>query len=496
MACSRYHAGQVNRLTRLHTLLLLVAGVLCLLVFLGRRTLTEHEVFAAEPAREMLAGHGWVLQPFAGEYRTKKPPGQSWLIAASLAVTRSHSEWLARLPSALAGIGLAWTAAWVAARLSTSRQGLIAGLMTLTCVGVQQRANLAEADMALAFCVGVANATLICTLRCRPLEASKRANAVCFWAMTVAGFMLKGPIVFGFTALPAAVCWAVLRFAYKDRLAASAILRAAFWWPAVTLGMLAILAWPAAALYEYPSALAQWKHEIVDRTTGELGHGDERRKDPIIAYLWLLPQSALPWFPFALVGAWLLRRSKPLRRPANLLLACWAGCGLVMVSLIAFKVLHYVLPIVAPVLILAAFGFDQLLTRWLRSRPTSSRNAWTVATIAGWFGLAIGGWMFFNGHILPAKDAGGAVVRFADAVNVAVPPGQTLYLYQLGEERASWYLSPALKQVTDLPGQRPLYLLCKPAEVESLSHATVLLRADPFLQRDPPSEQRLLVRID
>ena len=486
-------------------MVLLTAGLLCLMVLLGRRTLTEHEVFAAEPAREMLAGHGWVLQPFAGEYRTKKPPGQSWLIATSLAVTRSHSEWAARLPSALAGIGLAWTAAWIAARLSTSRQGLIAGLMTLTCVGVQQRANLAEADMALAFCVGVANATLVCTLRCRPLDASKRWNAVCFWSATVAGFMLKGPIVFGFTALPAAVCWAVLRFGYKDRLAASAVRRAAFWWPAVVIGLLAILAWPAAALHEYPNAIAQWKREIVDRTTGDLGHGTERRKDSVFTYLWLLPQSALPWFPFALIAAWLLRRSRPLRRPANLLLACWAACGLVMVSLIAFKVLHYVLPIVVPVLILSAFGFDQLLRQFLRKRASKRRGAWEYAALVGWFGVAIAGWMAWNGFVVPSKDWGQRVKDFAEAVDQIVPENSTIYFYRASEsqsleDQTAWYLTHPLKQTRTIPPDRPAFLICGADELEALkrsTHTTVLATADPVQRGSGDNlNDRVLVLLD
>ena len=517
------------RLKRTHTLLILAAGALALLVFLSRRTLTEHEVFAAEPAREMLAGKGWVLQPFAGEYRTKKPPGQSWLIAASLAITRSHSEWVARLPSALAGIGLAMTTALMAARLGTSRQGLIAGLMTLTCVGVQQRANLAEADMALALCVAVANACLIpspeysrgraregvCAIRNsvatpqtpsltlpRRTGRGDQKHAGVFWGAVVAGFMLKGPIVLGFTLLPAAAAWAVMRFGHKDRQAATAIRSTAFWWPAVLLGMLLILSWPAAALIQYPEALAQWKHELVDRTTGSLGHGDEQRRDAVIAYLWLLPESALPWTPFALVGAWLLRRGGAMRRPANVLLLCWCGGGLVMLSAIAFKVLHYALPIVSPVLMLAAMGFDRLLTQFLRRRRPGARVIWERVALSGWFGIAVVGWMVWNGVIVPEKDWGQSVKDFAEAADQLVPENATIYFYRSAEDQSledqtAWYLHHPLRRTRVLPEQRPVFVICGAAEVESIGgRANVLLTADPVVRGRTNLNDRALVLLD
>src|SRR4051812_17405409 len=86
-------------LGRTNVLILLGVALVVIVALLGyRATLGEHEVYAAEPAREMLAGGNWLLQPFAGAFRTKKPPGQSWLIAASMFVTRSQNEYTARLP--------------------------------------------------------------------------------------------------------------------------------------------------------------------------------------------------------------------------------------------------------------------------------------------------------------------------------------------------------------------------------------------------------------
>ena len=324
----------MTKLGRSNVLILLVAGAVCLLSFLGSQSLTEHEVFAAEPGGEMAAGKGLVLQPFAGAYRTKKPPGQSWLIAAALVVTRTHNEFVARSPSALSGVGLALVTAAMAAWLGTPRRGLIAGLMTLTCVGVQRNARLAEADMALALAVAVAHAALL-----RPLlmPARRWPAAVGFWAATVAGFLLKGPIVFGFTLLPAAVFIVVVRHVIDDRTLATAARRIVLWPPAVVPAVLCVVAWPAAALHTYPGAYAQWKHELLDRLSGDLGHGDERRRDPVLAYLWILPYVVLPWAVFAIPGAVIAWRDRGRWRPAAVLPACWAGCGFGVVSVIAFR---------------------------------------------------------------------------------------------------------------------------------------------------------------
>jgi 4-amino-4-deoxy-L-arabinose transferase-like glycosyltransferase len=71
------------------------------------RVLTQHEVFAAQTAREMLATGDWVVPHFAGRARLNKPPGMYYLIAGSMAVFQSRAEWVARLPAALAGVATA-----------------------------------------------------------------------------------------------------------------------------------------------------------------------------------------------------------------------------------------------------------------------------------------------------------------------------------------------------------------------------------------------------
>src|ERR1700735_1905760 len=100
--------------------LIIVFGLTLLLVHLGdTRVLTRHEVLAAQPGREMLHEgklSQWVIPTLAGVKRTAKPPGMMWLIALSIYAARSQSEFVARLPSALAGLAVALMIARLTAR--------------------------------------------------------------------------------------------------------------------------------------------------------------------------------------------------------------------------------------------------------------------------------------------------------------------------------------------------------------------------------------------
>ena len=513
-----------------HVLIVLILSAIVLLPGLGKITLTEHEVFAAEPAREMLAGGPVAYQQFAGQPRLQKPPGQSWLIAASVAVF-GQTDFAARLPSAIAGALAAVAATLIGTWAAGRRTGLIAGLMLLTCVGVQQRTHLAEADMALAAAVAVANAAVVRAIlsgpspsgggwvgagsgesqsgallrsipspNLSPRERDRIGGGVVFWAAVVAGFLLKGPIVLGFTVLPAVVCWAVLRFGFKDR-RGSSIACGPLWWPLIVLGMLAIAAWVVAALHAMPfpvrEAIDHWKHEIGDRVAGGI------RRDPIVSYAWLVPQATLPWvvFAFAAIGPLVQRRLW--REPVALFLICWGVCGAAMVTAIAFKRMHYALPMLLPVIVLSAVGFDRVLQATVRRFDQKKRPSVRTAALVGWFGLASAGWLVNWIKIAPGLDTGRPVTDFAAAVNANVPPGEPVYLVQVGQDRAAWYVRREPRGVAEMPAAGG-YAVVKQIDSDDLlceRGGRVIATAEPY---NPPGrhdederegERRLLVRV-
>src|SRR5215212_278101 len=102
-------------------LLIIAYGLSLLLIGLGVRTLTRHEVLAAYPAKEMLHGGHWIVPMFAGIPRTAKPPGMNWIIAAFMTIFDSDAEWVVRLPSVLAAVALALLLGNFAARFYGQR---------------------------------------------------------------------------------------------------------------------------------------------------------------------------------------------------------------------------------------------------------------------------------------------------------------------------------------------------------------------------------------
>src|SRR5215212_4582102 len=105
-------------------LLIAAYGLSLLLIGLGLRTLTRHEVLAAYPAKEMIHGGHWIVPMFAGIPRTAKPPGMNWLIAGFMKIFDSDAEWVVRLPSVLSAVALALMIAVFATKFYGNRIGI------------------------------------------------------------------------------------------------------------------------------------------------------------------------------------------------------------------------------------------------------------------------------------------------------------------------------------------------------------------------------------
>ncbi len=490
--------GRQSTISLRTVLLLAGVGVLILVCLLDfRSTLSEHEVFAAQPARHMLEGGSWLLQSFAGEYRTKKPPGQSWLIAASMFITQTQSDFTARLPAALASIGLAVLAAWWASRISSAlhpdsrdhdRAGLIAGLMMLSCYGVQLRGRSAEADIPFSFFIGMAMTLAVMTASAGPDPARTSrwrtyGLVAGFWCCVAFAFVIKGPFALGLT-LPAVV---VAMGFTRSRSTLIAL--------ALTLvpGLLLVLAWPAAAYVAHPQILNQWRVEVVDRVAGEI------RSDSLAAYLWLIPSIAAPWvlFSAAAIGRCWRGRQDPLIA----LTLAWIVCGVVVLSCVSFKRMHYALPLLVPVIAMSAFGFDVMLRSWIARRP--ARSPWLA--IGVWFVPACSAWLINQAFVLPRNQIDTRVTDFAEQVNQIVPASNTITIYRVGEDRTAWYLRSPLRREDQpwkaLPSPPPEFVVTYVEflpQLQALAAETAVELARGLRYREKssgPDERRVLVQL-
>ena len=137
------------RLTHLACLI----GLAALALFPGwaaRPGLTYHEAFVAQGAREILDSGQWLYPTIGGLPWLEKPPLPWWLAAAFGRFAGGIDETVARLPSALAAIGLVLGVAVLAARHYGRTISLLAGAVQATTAWTVLRGRLAEADVLLA----------------------------------------------------------------------------------------------------------------------------------------------------------------------------------------------------------------------------------------------------------------------------------------------------------------------------------------------------------
>jgi 4-amino-4-deoxy-L-arabinose transferase-like glycosyltransferase len=338
-------------------LLIIFYGCSLLLAGLGLRTLTRHEVLAAYPAKEMLLYGHWIVPMYAGIPRTAKPPGMNWLIAGVMKLAHSDSEFIVRLPSALAGVATALMIASFAARHYGRRIGIVSGLMVLTSLYVLIQARLAEADMLLT--------ALVCAAMLifadgpvrdaeNPSSAQPKyrryllaARPILFYLLTGLTFLLKGFVG------PAFIFAGTITYSFfqRDRRALYFLLNPI----GILLFLNLLAAWPVMAYLKYPAILESWRFEQVGRLTGERGH------DPFYFYLYSIPGSLLPWTPLMIVAAWLAWKQRTYRRPLNKFFLCWVIPGFIILSVTAFKHQHYAFPLLPPLAILGAVGLLQYI---------------------------------------------------------------------------------------------------------------------------------------
>ena len=110
----------------------LVFVVAALFLFLGTRGLNEpDEGRYAEIAREMVVTGEWLVPHLNGFEHFQKPPLLSWFTAASIRVFGAN-EWAARLPSALAALGVVLLTYGIARRIFDRAVAVAAALVLVS----------------------------------------------------------------------------------------------------------------------------------------------------------------------------------------------------------------------------------------------------------------------------------------------------------------------------------------------------------------------------
>lgn len=171
--------------------LVLVAGIAaCLYLFrLGTGALLDwDEAIYAQVSREMAASGNWLSPTWAHQPFFEKPPLLFWLQAGAFHFF-GVSEFWARLPSALAAVGVVLLTCLIARRLASPRAGVFAAFALMTMNHFDRAAREGMTDALLCLCIFLA---IYAWVRLR------REQPIWFYVFCAAiglGAMIKGPAV-------------------------------------------------------------------------------------------------------------------------------------------------------------------------------------------------------------------------------------------------------------------------------------------------------------
>lgn len=313
-----------------HRQILTVLFVATLAIFFwglgGIPLLSFNEARRAVPVREMLASGDWLVPTLNGHLYISKPPLLYWLAGLPALLFHSTSEWVVRLPSALAALTITWMLFFSMRRRFGMTTALFAVLVLVTSAGFTAFARRAEIEMLLtACCFGSVLAAYEYIFGRR----DKRWLDVAFLCMGLA-LLTKGPVALLFYVPVLLVFW----WKYRLPQALDCLTHWRGWLIAVVVGGLWYL------LVSLKLGWDVWQHVVETDIAGKVG---EARIDPLYQYPLWLAVDFLPWILLALVSPREnLRRWWSSPQQGFFLLA--AMLPLVIFSLFSNKHAKYLLP--------------------------------------------------------------------------------------------------------------------------------------------------------
>ena len=355
----------------------------------------------------------WVNIQSNGFPALEHPPGFVWMQAALFSLF-GFSDFLAKLPSALCGVGTVLLVFWLARRvLKDERAAVLAMLVMLATPYFIKYTSHGMTDVPFTFLFTAA----ICSWL--KAEDDDRWYGVVS-ALTAYALLTRGVVGL---VVPATL---VLH-------------RSSAWkgWLAIAAAFVPVGAWYAHLHEMYGGFFWQVQSNFLrDKLSG--GMEGVRRFTGLFEYAWMLAQSYWPWLPFLLGGLWATRRNPRLK-----LLFLWSGVMCLACSVGGSRVLRYLLPAYPAFSIFAAVG----LMKWVPERYLNAGLRWLPpAAVAIGAGIAI-----FPPVSLHAEE----IKLIASAVHSVTAESERFAFYDEGQSRfdetgqIQWYGDRTMWILTD-----------------------------------------------
>lgn len=401
---------------RLSIIVAAIAATVFLTALGSTRLFDEDEPKNAVCGHEMLDRGDWIVPTFNGDLRTDKPILLYWCMLISYHVF-GVSEFAARLPSALAGIGTVLLTFQLGRMLFTARAGLLAGALLSSSLMFTVLARGATPDSLLIFCIAASLTAFVAgvtsrrggnfsgipdsrTGEAKPIRESGLpvASWIGMYAAMGLAVLAKGPIG---VVMPVGIIGSYLLFfdgvepappfAGRVRRLARFFAPRRFWevmrtmklvWGVLIVALVAV-PWYAAVAIQTNGA---WVSGFLGtHNVGRFMHPMEHHRGLPIYYLVAILIGFFPGSIFLPVGTWQVFatvRDRGSKRSSAAFLACWIGCYVGFFTLAATKLPNYVTPCYPALAVVSGVWLFGVVSR-------ATKVDWRMR--AGYSALAIGG---------------------------------------------------------------------------------------------------------
>lgn len=368
-----------------------------------------------------LSGH-WLEIESNGGPALEHPPLFSWM-QALLFIPFGLSDPLAKLPSALCGLGVILLVAWLGRRITGDPfAGVLAMFVMATSIYFVKYAARAMTDVPFTF--------FFLAAVCAWLLGEEHP----VWVLAAGAFAAMAQLTRAMAGVSIPLLFAVDLIVDRRRIPLRYLVGAA------VIAFLPPVAWYAQWIYRYGAAFFLRESIYFNQEVYGALSPPWRRYTGAFEYIWMITKSYWPWLPAMVAGIVFVirRRERRLR-----ILILWAAVVYILCAITKSRVLRYMLPAYPAFAMLSAIGL-----LWL-APERYIRNSLRVVTPA----LAI---LVLVVAIRPPVNLHAVDTRaIARASTAATAPGERITFYDDGAARwdemneMQWYGDRYFSEVWD-----------------------------------------------